>query len=127
MALDSIFLSGWEYNRILSASPLAPMVSGLPAPILWSGGAHFWLFKNVYCTTESFDGDYAAYKDLGWSTGFIFADLKRRGFLKTVGVLKDQVQHPRPCHVGIYGLQNKGLALWAGSRTAKPRQNGACP
>ncbi len=84
MALDSIFLSGWEYNRVLAPTPTTPLVSGLPAPVLWSGGAQFWLFKNVYCTVEAFNGDYAAYQDLGWSTGFIFAELKRLGFVKTV-------------------------------------------
>lgn len=89
MIRDSIFLSGWEYNRLLAPSPLVPMVSGLPAPILWQGAAHFWMFKNVYCTTESFEGDLAAYNDLGWTTGFIFSDLKRRGFLKTIDLHKE--------------------------------------
>lgn len=84
MIRDSIYLSGWEYNRILASSPLESMVSGLPAPVLWQGGAHFWMFKNVYCTSESFQGDFAAYKDLGWTTGYIFDDLRRRGFIKLV-------------------------------------------
>jgi len=87
MASDSIFLSGWEYNRVLAPEPTTPCSSALPASVLWSGCAQFWLFKNVYCTVEAFNGDYANYENLGWTSGYIFGELKRRGFLKPVDLL----------------------------------------
>jgi len=83
MARSAIFLSGWEYNRILEVEPDKPKVSALPARALWEGASQFWLFSTVYCTRESLLGEIAASEDLGWATGYIFDDLRRRGFLKT--------------------------------------------
>ena len=83
MKRNSIFLSGWEYNRILQNRPTASRQSALPAESLWNGGAQFWLFENVYCTEESLKGEIAASETLGWATGNIFQDLIKRGFLKT--------------------------------------------
>jgi hypothetical protein len=80
----SIFLSGWDYNRILREDPLRPSASGLPAQVLWSGSAQFWLFETVYCSKEALEGDMAAYTALGWTTGKIFADLASRGFLTPI-------------------------------------------
>jgi hypothetical protein len=82
--LNAIYLSGWEYNRVLRENPLEPVASALPAQILWDGAAQFWMFETVYCTKESFLGDLAAYKEIGWTTGRIFEDLVRRGFLTPV-------------------------------------------
>jgi len=84
MPRNSIYLSGWEYNRLRNDDPTAPTVSGLPAEALWNGAAQFWLFEKVYCTQESLDGDIAAAEELGWTTGRIFQDLKARGFLEAV-------------------------------------------
>lgn len=81
---NSIYLSGWEYNRVIADDPLAPVVSGLPAQVLWDGAAPFWLFETVYCTREALAGDIAAYHALGWTTGRMFEDLCRRGFLTPV-------------------------------------------
>lgn len=89
MNKDSIFLTGWEYNRVLASDPTAPIVSGLPAQALWDGAAQFWLFKNVYCTTEALNGDLAAFRDLNWTTGYIFGDMARRGFLHPIDLRKE--------------------------------------
>ena len=82
MSKDTIFLSGWEYNRILAESPFQNLASALPAQCLWNGSAQFWLFDKVYCFKEAFDVEVACYDALGWTTGRIFQDLKSRGFLE---------------------------------------------
>lgn len=79
--LKAIYLSGWEYNRILRESPLEPVASGLPAQVLWDGAAQLWMYETAYCTKEALLGDLAAYEEVGWTTGRIFEDLRRRGFL----------------------------------------------
>jgi hypothetical protein len=81
MNKNAIYLSGWEYNKLIADDPIKPIQSGLPAQVLWDGAAQFWLFEKVFCSQESFDGDMAAAHELGWSTGYIFEDLKKRGFL----------------------------------------------
>ncbi len=82
MSKNAIFLSGWEYNRVLQQNPLAPTTSALPAEMLWNGAAQFWLFEKVYCTKESLESEVAAADTLGWATGTIFEDLQKRGFLQ---------------------------------------------
>lgn len=84
MGLSSVYLTGWEYNRVAAANPLDPVVSGLPAQCLWEGAAQFFLFEKVYCTKESFEGELAAADDLGWTTGYIFKKLKDEGILHPV-------------------------------------------
>lgn len=84
MPKNSIYLSGWEYNRILADDPMAPRQSALPAEVLWNGSAQFWLFEHVYCTKESLVGELAAAEVLRWSTGSIFGELKTKGFLETL-------------------------------------------
>lgn len=79
--LKTIYLSGWEYNRVIRKSPLEPVASGLPAQIPWNGAAQLWMYETTYCTKEALLGDLAAYEEIGWTTGRIFADLTRRGFL----------------------------------------------
>src|SRR5689334_5038044 len=86
MAMSSIFLSGWEYNRLLDDNPLKPQSSGLPAEILWQGSSQFWLFEKVYCTKEALEGEDAGWEELSWSTGYIFRDLERRGFIEAVDI-----------------------------------------
>jgi hypothetical protein len=85
---NAIYLSGWEYNRLLAEDPVEYRQSALPAQALWDGAAQFWLFEKVYCLKESLDGETAAAADLGWTTGTIFNDLRRRGFLHTVDLPK---------------------------------------
>jgi len=82
MSRNALFLSGWEYNRVLQKNPTTPIQSALPAEALWNGAAQFWLFENIYCTNESLEGEIAATETLGWATGYIFQDLQKRGFLK---------------------------------------------
>ena len=94
MARSKIFLSGWEYNPLLSNNPLAPRSSGLPAQVLWDGTAQFWLFEKVLCSKESLDGDMAASQALGWSTGDIFDNLRVRGFLKPVTLSEEVSRLP---------------------------------
>src|SRR5688500_9699409 len=84
MSKSAIYVSGWEYNRVLADHVLTSKASGLPAQLLWDGAAQFWMFEHVYCTKESLDGDIAAAVDLDWTTGFIFENLQTRGFLKPV-------------------------------------------
>jgi hypothetical protein len=95
VAISSLFLSGWEYNRVLFEDPFKAHSSGLPAQVLWNGSSQFWLFEKVYCTKEALDGDFAGYEALDWSTGRIFKDLERRGFLEAVDIsersTKDQL------------------------------------
>ncbi len=90
----TVYLTGWEFNRIAKGDPLTPVVSGLPAQCLWSGAAQFFLFEHVYCTKESLDGDYAAAVDLGWTTGDIFQDLATEKILKPVDWTKLAEQTP---------------------------------
>jgi hypothetical protein len=82
MTRNAIYLSGWEYNRILNDDAIASKQSALPAEVFWNGSAQFWLFEHVYCTKESLEGEIAAAETLGWATGSVFQDLEKRGFLK---------------------------------------------
>jgi hypothetical protein len=75
MGRSNVFLSGWEYNRLLQKDVLAPMQSALPGRVLWEGAMPFWLFDKVFCTKESLDNEVLAYEKLGWATGRIFAEL----------------------------------------------------
>jgi len=72
---DGIYLSGWEYNRLLQRDPIARRNSALPAEIPWNGAAPLWLFRNVFCTQEGIDNEWRAYELLGWPTGRIFTEL----------------------------------------------------
>jgi len=73
--VDAIYLTGWEYNRLLSANPQTPRNSALPAEILWNGAAYLWLFRRVFCTAESLQNEEAADNIMGWRTGRIFGEL----------------------------------------------------
>lgn len=74
--IDSVYLSGWEYNRLLDDDPvLSHRNTALPGDILWNGAAQLWLFQNIYCTAESLDNERAAGERLGWTTGKIFSEL----------------------------------------------------
>ena len=84
MAINSVYLSGWEYNRLLGNDPTAPRNSALPAEVLWNGAAEFWMFEKVYCTKESLDCERSCFKVLEWPTGRAFVELASRGFLVPV-------------------------------------------
>ena len=79
---SSTYLSGWEYNRILQVDPLVPRNSALPTEVLWNGAAPFWLFRTVYCTQEALANEQAGHDILGWTSGEIFDELVRRGYLE---------------------------------------------
>lgn len=74
-SISSVYLSGWEYNRLLQNDPTEPRNSALPGDVLWNGAAHFWLFEHVYCTKEALENEEYAYAELGWPTGRIFNEL----------------------------------------------------
>lgn len=94
MTLNSVYLTGWEYNRIAAADPFNSVASGLPAQCLWEGAAQFFLFETVYCTKESFDGDLAAADDLGWTTGYLFKKLRDEGILRPVDLQELAEKNP---------------------------------
>lgn len=82
---NSIYLSGWEYNRLLQDDPLEPRNSSLPGDIFWNGGAQLWMFENVYCTKESLDEEKRCAEVQGWTTAKIFQELEEKeGILKSV-------------------------------------------
>ena len=80
----SVYLSGWEYNRVLQADPTEPRISALPASILWHGSHQLWMFENVFCTRESFENEVEATDILDWVNGTVLRDLADEGILKTV-------------------------------------------
>ncbi|MDE1672676.1 hypothetical protein [Nocardia gipuzkoensis] len=82
--VEGVYLSGWEYNRLLQSEPLVPRVSALPAEILWNGAAHLWMFKEVWCTKESLAAEVAAADVMGWKTGQIFTELANMGIIRTL-------------------------------------------
>jgi hypothetical protein len=81
---SSVYLSGWEYNRVLQADPAQPRNSALPASILWNGSHQLWMFETVFCTQESFENEVAATEVLGWVNGTVLRDLADEGILRTV-------------------------------------------
>jgi hypothetical protein len=82
--ISGVYLTGWEYNRILDTDPLTPRNSALPGEILWSGAAYLWLFETVYCTHESYMNELAADSMMGWRTGGMFAELESMGILQPI-------------------------------------------
>jgi hypothetical protein len=83
MARDSIFITGWEYNRLLNRNAFTASQSALPGSAIWDGGAHFWLYKHVWCTEESFQGERESTEAIGHVQGEIYGWLLQKGFLKT--------------------------------------------
>jgi hypothetical protein len=81
---DSVYLSGWEYNRLLQKDPTKPRNSALPAAILWTGAHQLWMFKTIYCTKESYENEIEATDRLGWVNGKVLRDLYKREIFKTV-------------------------------------------
>src|SRR2546422_878303 len=80
MARNAVFLSGWEYNLVTDADPLAEKPSSLPAEVLWNGCAQFWLFRQVYCSDASLKGELASADALGWATSRSFIRKRTRSF-----------------------------------------------
>src|SRR5580698_10860192 len=97
----SVFLSGWEYNRVLQPDPATPRNSALPASILWNGSHQLWMFETVFCTKESFENETRATDRLGWVDGTVLRDLAKEGILRTVdwqglpAETKDRLQQAR--------------------------------
>lgn len=89
MAINSVYLSGWEYNRLLQPDPTTPRNSALPAEILWNGAAYLWLFEHVYCSIDSLRNEYTASEILGWTTGSIFQELENRDVVVPIDWTKD--------------------------------------
>jgi hypothetical protein len=81
---NSVYLSGWEYNRLLQRDPTEPRVSALPASILWNGSHQLWMFEHIYCARESYENEVEATDRLGWVNGNVLRDLTAEGVLKTV-------------------------------------------
>lgn len=82
MSRKSIYLTGWEYNRLVQADPTSPRQSGLPAESLWNGGALFWMFETVYCTKESYETEQQVDDLSQEATREIWAELKDEGILQ---------------------------------------------
>ena len=117
MPKDSIYLSGWEYNRLLEEDPAEPQPTMLPGAALWNGGAQFWLFQQVYCTKESLDAEIRASEAVGFITGKIWQELHKRGFLKTFDwkeLKKEAPEHYNSLieiHRGLREKYNKQVLL----------------
>jgi hypothetical protein len=81
---SSVYLSGWEYNRLLQKEPTQSRISALPAAILWNGSHQLWMFENIYCSKESFDNEVQATERLGWVNGRVLRELYDKGIFQTV-------------------------------------------
>jgi len=66
MGRNAIYLSGWEYNRLVGPDPTTSRQSCLPAEFLWNGAAQLWLFERVYCAKESLECEEQAAKRSTW-------------------------------------------------------------
>jgi hypothetical protein len=75
MSINGVYLPGWEYNRVLARNPLARRNSALPGAAFWNGGALFWMFEHVYCTSDSLVNEAYAAERLGWATSRAFVEL----------------------------------------------------
>jgi hypothetical protein len=75
MAINGVYLPGWEYNRLLASNPLTPRNSALPGAAFWNGGGLFWLFEHVYCTSDSLANEAYAADKLGWATSKAFVGM----------------------------------------------------
>ncbi|MER5776235.1 hypothetical protein ABT144_18430 [Streptomyces sp. NPDC002039] len=100
MAVNGIYIPGWEYNRLLADDPYKPRNSALPGALLWNGAAPLWMFEKVYCTKESLESEKFAAEEVGWATSRIFqqlADGRGRcgGILETVDW--QTLNDPRDC------------------------------
>ncbi|SNR96492.1 hypothetical protein SAMN06272737_1494 [Blastococcus mobilis] len=73
--IESVYLSGWEYNRLLQDDPTQPRNSAISAATFWAGAHQLWLFKRVYCSRESYENETEATDRLGWFTGDVLRDL----------------------------------------------------
>lgn len=87
--IANVYVSGWEYNRLLQPDLLAPRISALPIASLWRGAHQFWMFEHVICTRESVENELAAADALNWTSGHIVRDLLAEGILKQVDWSRD--------------------------------------
>jgi hypothetical protein len=81
---SSVYLSGWEHNRLLQRDPTQPRISALPAAILWNGSHQLWMFETVYCSKESFENEVEATDRLGWVNGRVLRDLYDQDVFQTI-------------------------------------------
>ncbi|MFD3941165.1 hypothetical protein ACFWSF_40945 [Streptomyces sp. NPDC058611] len=65
MAVNGIYIPGWEYSRLLSDKPCEPRNIALPGALLWNGAAPLWMFEKVYCTKESLESEKFAAEQVG--------------------------------------------------------------
>jgi hypothetical protein len=82
MGRNAIYLSGWEYNRLVGPDPTTSRQSCLPAEFLWNGAAQLWLFERVYCAKESLECEAQAANAIDMATSRIAVDLAREGILQ---------------------------------------------
>jgi hypothetical protein len=82
--VDGVYLTGWEYNRLLSADPTQARNSALPSTILWRGAHQLWMFEHVYVTKEAWDNEVYATEELGWIMGDVLAFLRDEGALTVI-------------------------------------------
>jgi hypothetical protein len=80
--ISNVYLSGWEYNRLLQEEPADPRNSAMPASVLWNGAHQLWMFDHIYVTKEAFENEVASFKLLGWAGGKILQQLREYGVLK---------------------------------------------
>jgi hypothetical protein len=106
-ALENVYLSGWEYNRLLQATPTTPRVSAVPAATLWSGAHQFWLFKQVLCTSDSLQNERAASDALGWATGSILDDMVSEGIVRSIDWTKLPEEVARRLEATHRGLRSE--------------------
>jgi hypothetical protein len=80
--INSLYLSGWEYNRLLSDDPTSPRNSALPASILWNGAHQLWMFEHLYVTQEAWQNEHYATEQLGWIMGDVLSFLQDEDIVK---------------------------------------------
>jgi hypothetical protein len=82
--INSLYLSGWEYNRLLSDDPTSARNSAIPASILWNGAHQLWMFEHVYVTREAWLNERHATEELGWVMGEVLETLKDENVVRTL-------------------------------------------
>jgi hypothetical protein len=104
---SSVYLSGWEYNRLLQEDPAQPRISALPAAILWNGSHQLWMFETIYCSKESFELEVEATERLGWVNGLVLRELYDQGVFRTI----DWASLPAETKDKLYSARTSALAV----------------
>lgn len=117
---SSVYLSGWEYNRLLQPDPAQPRNSALPAATLWNGSHQLWMFETIYCAHESFENEIEATDRLGWVNGLVLRELHKQDAFKTIdwvslpGETRDQLRSARASALTVLSEQGIRDAITAG-------------